>query len=152
MPKPRKTVKLPTPRSDNQNYDLGHLTSIVGAMAYLRTEAGKTQVEEVATVVESAFNLLRIAHDRLLPHDGSKLSASEQQDPDAGSERSRPQRLEGIVSAMDYLRTEALKTGMEEIVIIVESTFHIVCAAYYCILRRDMMGLPPSDATFPHGL
>jgi hypothetical protein len=151
MPKPRKTVKLPTPRPDNQNYDLGHLTSIVGAMAYLRTQARKAKIAEVATVVESAFNLLRLSHDRLLPHNHLKFSAGDLAEG-ADSGTTGPRNLEGIVSAMDYLRTQALKTGMEEIVIIVESTFHIVCAAYYCILRHEMMGLPPSDEAFPHGI
>ena len=120
-------------------------------MAYLRTQARKTKVSEVATVVESAFNLLRLSHDRLLPHDHLKFPAGYQAEG-ADSGATGPRSLEGIVSAMDYLRTQALKTGIEEIVIIVESTFNILCAVYYCILRHDMMGLPPTEETFPHGI
>ena len=55
------------------------------------------------------------------------------------------ERLEKIVRAMDYLGQEAAKTGVEEVATIVESTFRIICASYYCILRHDMMTLLAPD-------
>lgn len=55
-------------------------------------------------------------------------------------------QAEQILSAMDFLRKEALKTGMEEIAIMVDSAFRILLATYCSILRYDMGRLLEEEA------
>jgi hypothetical protein len=44
-------------------------------------------------------------------------------------------RIQNIVAALEYLRTEAVKTGSEEIYTLVNSTFNICFTLYYMFLR-----------------
>ena len=56
-------------------------------------------------------------------------------------------QAERIVQAMDFLRKEAVKTRIPEIVTMVDSTFHLLLTSYYCILRYEMQKLPATDET-----
>ena len=47
-----------------------------------------------------------------------------------------------ILEAMDFLRTEALKTHIPEIVTMVDASFRLLLTAYYSILRYEMTKLP----------
>ena len=44
-------------------------------------------------------------------------------------------RIQNIVAALEYLRTEAKKTGCEEIYTLVNSTFNMCFTLYYLFLR-----------------
>jgi hypothetical protein len=56
-------------------------------------------------------------------------------------------QAERIVQAMDFLRKEAVKTRIPEIVTMVDSAFHLLLTSYYCILRYEMQKLPGTDET-----
>jgi hypothetical protein len=45
------------------------------------------------------------------------------------------ERIQNIVAALEYLRTEAVKTRSEEIVTVINSTFNICFTLYYLFLR-----------------
>ncbi len=57
------------------------------------------------------------------------------------------EQAERILQAMDFLRKEAVKTRIPEIVTMVDSTFHLLVTTYYCILRFEMQKLPGTDET-----
>jgi hypothetical protein len=57
------------------------------------------------------------------------------------------EQTERIVQAMDFLRKEAVKTRIPEIVTMVDSTFHLLLTSYYCILRYEMQKLSGTDET-----
>jgi hypothetical protein len=57
------------------------------------------------------------------------------------------EQAERILQAMDFLRKEAVKTRIPEIVTMVDSTFHLLLTSYYCILRFEMQKLPGADET-----
>ena len=44
-------------------------------------------------------------------------------------------RIQNIVAALEYLRTEAVNTGCEEIYTLVNSTFNMCFTLYYLFLR-----------------
>src|SRR5271170_6983996 len=50
-----------------------------------------------------------------------------------------------ILQAMDFLRGEAVKTGIEEIVTMVDASFRLLLATYSSILRYEMSRLSGSD-------
>jgi hypothetical protein len=50
-----------------------------------------------------------------------------------------------ILDAMDFLRGEAKKTRIEEIVTMVDGNFRMLVTIYYCILRYEMAELPGTD-------
>ena len=50
-----------------------------------------------------------------------------------------------ILEAMDFLRKEAVKTRIPEIVTMVDAVFRLLLTSYYCILRYEMKDLPASD-------
>jgi hypothetical protein len=50
-----------------------------------------------------------------------------------------------ILQAMDFLRKEAVKTRIPEIIDMVDATFRLLLTSYYCILRYEMRGLPGGD-------
>jgi hypothetical protein len=50
-----------------------------------------------------------------------------------------------ILEAMDFLRGEAVKTGIEEIVTIVDANFRLLLTTYYCILRYEMTKLAGNE-------
>ena len=45
------------------------------------------------------------------------------------------ERIQNIVAALEYLRTEAVKTRSEEITTLINSTFNICFTLYYLFLR-----------------
>lgn len=57
------------------------------------------------------------------------------------------EQAERILQAMDFLRKEAVKTRIPEIVTMIDSTFHLLLTSYYCILRYEMQKLPGTDET-----
>jgi hypothetical protein len=54
-------------------------------------------------------------------------------------------QAERILRAMDFLRSEALKTNIEEIVTIVDANFRLLNTTYYCILRYEMTKLAGNE-------
>lgn len=50
-----------------------------------------------------------------------------------------------ILQAMDLLRGEAVKTGIEEIITMVDASFRLLLATYYSILRYEMTKLSGTD-------
>ena len=52
---------------------------------------------------------------------------------------------ERVINAMDRLRKDALRTGIPEIVTMVDSTFRLLLTSYYTILRYEMQKLPPAE-------
>ena len=55
------------------------------------------------------------------------------------------QQASRILEAMDFLRSEALKTHIPEIVTMVDASFRLLLTAYYSILRYEMTKLPGTD-------
>jgi hypothetical protein len=47
-------------------------------------------------------------------------------------------QAERILQAMDFLRSEAKKTNIEEIVTMVDANFRLLLTTSYCILRYEM--------------
>ena len=54
-------------------------------------------------------------------------------------------QAERILEAMDFLRKEAVKTRIPEIVTMVDASFRLLVTSYYCILRYEMTRLPATD-------
>ena len=46
---------------------------------------------------------------------------------------------------MDFLRGEAVKTRIDEIVTMIDAAYRILVTTYYCILRYEMSKLPGLD-------
>ena len=54
-------------------------------------------------------------------------------------------QAERILKAMDFLRGEAGRTHIDEIVTMVDATFSLLVTTYHCILRFEMTKLPASE-------
>jgi len=54
-------------------------------------------------------------------------------------------QAEQILQAMDFLREEAVKTRIPEIIAMVDASFRLLVTSYYCILRYEMTKLPATD-------
>lgn len=54
-------------------------------------------------------------------------------------------QAERILKAMDFLRGEAVKTNIEEIVTMIDATFNLVVTTYCCILRYEMTKLAGNE-------
>jgi hypothetical protein len=50
-----------------------------------------------------------------------------------------------ILEAMDFLRGEAVETGIEEIVSMIDATHSLLITTYYCILRYEMTKLAGNE-------
>ena len=50
-----------------------------------------------------------------------------------------------ILEAMDFLRREAVKTHIPEIITMVDAAFKLLLTSYYCILRYEMTRLSGTD-------
>lgn len=54
-------------------------------------------------------------------------------------------QAEGILKAMDLLRSEAVKGNVEEIVTMVDANFRLLTTTYYSILRYEMTKLAGNE-------
>lgn len=54
-------------------------------------------------------------------------------------------QAERILEAMNFLRKEAVKTRIPEIVEMVDASFRLLVNSYYCILRYEIAKLPPVE-------
>lgn len=54
-------------------------------------------------------------------------------------------QAERILKALDFLRGEAVKTNIEEIITMVDAHFKLLCTTYYCILRYEMTKLAGNE-------
>lgn len=54
-------------------------------------------------------------------------------------------QAEQILQAMDFLRQEAVKTRIPEVIAMVDASFRLLVTSYYCILRYEMTKLPGTD-------
>ena len=50
-----------------------------------------------------------------------------------------------ILEAMDFLREEAVKTRIPEIIAMVDASFRLLVTSYYCILRYEMTKLAGNE-------
>jgi len=50
-----------------------------------------------------------------------------------------------ILEAMDFLREEAVKTRIPEVIAMVDASFRLLVTSYHCILRYEMTKLPGTD-------
>ena len=50
-----------------------------------------------------------------------------------------------ILKAMDFLRSEAETTRIEEIVTMIDASFNLLVTTYYCILRYEMTKLAGNE-------
>ena len=50
-----------------------------------------------------------------------------------------------ILEAMDFLRGEAVKTRIDEIVTMIDATYNLLITTYYCILRYEMTKLAGNE-------
>lgn len=50
-----------------------------------------------------------------------------------------------IVEAMDFLREEAVRTRIPEVIAMVDASFRLLVTSYHCILRYEMTKLPGTD-------
>jgi hypothetical protein len=50
-----------------------------------------------------------------------------------------------ILKAMDFLRGEAVKTNIEEIITMIDASFNLLVTTYYCILRYEMTKLAGNE-------
>lgn len=50
-----------------------------------------------------------------------------------------------IIEAMDFLREEAVKTCIPEVIAMVDASFRLLFTSYCCILRYEMTKLPGTD-------
>jgi hypothetical protein len=50
-----------------------------------------------------------------------------------------------ILQAMDFLRQEAVKTHIPEIIEMIDASFRLLLTSYYCILRYEMRDLPAGN-------
>ena len=55
------------------------------------------------------------------------------------------EQAQRVLSAMDLLRGEAMKTNIEEIVTMVDANFRLLLTTYYCILRYEMTKLAGNE-------
>jgi hypothetical protein len=125
-------------------YDFAQAERIVSALDFLRKEAVNTGIEEVITMVDATYHVLATAYHCL--RRGGKLPRLERLDAGAGRDGVYDLgRMEHIVSALDFLRKEAVHTGIGEMVVLIDSCFRLLVTAYYCILRHEMAKLPGTD-------
>ena len=54
------------------------------------------------------------------------------------------EKIENIISALDYLRGEAAKTGVDDLRAIIDSAFHMVLTAYTLMLRYEGLKTRPT--------
>ena len=54
-------------------------------------------------------------------------------------------KAEQVLAAMDFLRGEAVKTRIEEIVSMIDATHSLLITTYYCILRYEMTKLAGNE-------
>jgi hypothetical protein len=54
-------------------------------------------------------------------------------------------QAEQILEAMDFLREEAVKTRIPEVIAMVDASFRLLVTSYHCILRYEMTKLPGTD-------
>ena len=54
-------------------------------------------------------------------------------------------KADQVLAAMDFLRREAVTTGIEEIVTMIDATYSLLITTYYCILRYEMTKLAGNE-------
>jgi hypothetical protein len=54
-------------------------------------------------------------------------------------------QAERILIAMDFLRGEAARTRIDEIVTMIDATFSLLVTTYQCIVRYEMTKLPANE-------
>ena len=73
---------------------------------------------------------------------------SRQKDIDAGAVKNFVydySKASHVLDEMDLLRQHAVKTGIPEIVTMVDATYSLMVTSYYCIRRYEMDKLPGTD-------
>ena len=69
-----------------------------------------------------------------------RLNFTPQSDKDKKNKQTPKERAESlgmIVSALEYLKEEAKQSGVEEVEVVIDSTFKICMTIYYMFLRGD---------------
>ena len=125
-------------------YDFEQAARILQAMDGLRRDAVRTRIPEIVTMVDSSFDVLRASYHCILRNEKLPAVAAPERKPEGVSGYDFGQ-AEQILSALNYLRTEALKTGLTEIINMIDATFRLILTSYYCVLRLEMTSLPATD-------
>lgn len=124
-------------------FDFAQAGRIVKAMDYLRREAVNTGIEEVVTMVDATFSVLSTGYHCLLRSE--KLPQPKKVDLPKEWRGYDFARMEQILSALNHLREQAVETGINEIVTMIDACFRLLVTTYYCILRYEMPKLSGTD-------
>ena len=140
MPKQPRTK---TRRSANQNrYDFEQASRLLSALDFLRKEAVRTHIPEIVTMVDETFRIVVTTYHCIKRSD--KMPVIERLKIPAAQPYDFAQ-AEQVLSALNFLRKQAEKAGIDEITAIIDATFKIVVTAHCCALRNEMTKLPPTE-------
>ena len=130
-------------------YDFEQAARVLQAMDGLRREAVRTRIPEIVTMVDSSFEVLRTTYECILRNEKLPTVPPLDGKPEAvpGYDFGRAER---ILGALNYLRTEAVKTGIAETINMIDATFRLILTSYYCVLRLEMTSLPATDDSGAH--
>ena len=140
MPKPPRTKDR---RSANENgCDFEQASRILSAMNFLRKEAVRTHIPEIITMIDETFRIVVTTYHCIIRSD--KMPVIEKLKIPAAQPCDFAQ-AEQVLSALNFLRKQAEKAGIDEITAIIDATFKIVVTAHYCVLRNEMTKLPATE-------
>ena len=141
MPKRPRTK---TRRSANQNrYDFEQASRLLSALDFLRREAVRTHIPEIVTMVDETFRIVVTTYHCIKRSD--KMPAIERLDMPPFGQAYDFAQAEQVLSALNFLRRQAEKAGIDEITAMIDATFRIIVTAHYCVLRNEMTKLPPTE-------
>jgi hypothetical protein len=143
MPELPELLEIQLTAEHDYPYDFVQAGRIVKAMDYLRREAVNTGIEEVVTMVDATYSVLATGYHCLLRSEKmpqlAKLDiAKEWQGYDFA-------RMEQILSALNFLRQQAVETGISEIVTMIDACFRLLVTTYYCVLYYEMPHLSGAE-------
>jgi hypothetical protein len=73
MPKPPDIVELEDNPTNECKYDFAQASRILKAMEFLRIEAEATNIEEIVTMIDAAFQILVTTYYCILRYEMNKL-------------------------------------------------------------------------------
>ena len=140
--------ELETCPAEGFRYDFALAERLLQGMDFVRKEAVNTHIPEIVTMVDASFSVLATSYYCILR--SGKMPRLERLETWPKDEQGHDYvRMEQILSAMDFLRKEAVNTRIDEIVTMIDACFRLLVTAYYCILRYEMEKLPGTDDAVP---
>ena len=125
-------------------YDFEQAARILQAMDGLRTEAVRARIPEIVTMVDSSFEVLRTTYHCILRHEKLPTVAPLERGCE-GTPGYNFKHAERVLLAMNFLRKEAVRTNIDEIIKMIDATFRLILTSYYCVLRLEMTRLDGTD-------